>query len=148
RNGNGVLDPGEDLNGDGILNDGGMGPGHGPLINEDRNHDSVLDDRFFILANEDVNGNGVCDPGEDLNGDGICGHNSIFADENGRSDTFYPYGTWRPAPGGVIVASVAWNGKAYDLSAINTPTRPLTAADGRQFRVVDASRVERLVPRT
>ncbi len=140
KNGNGKCDfaLGEkDLNGDGICG----------LVNEDRNFDSILDDRFFLLTNEDRNGNGVCDPGEDLNGDGICGRHDIFFDEHGQTNRLYPYGAIRPAPGGVIVASVAWNGAAYDFSAINTPTRLLMLADGRKFRVVDATPIERLTPR-
>src|SRR5206468_823718 len=59
----------------------------------------------------------------------------------------YPYSSFRPAPGGVVVASVAWNGSAYDYDAIDTPTRLITLADGRQYRVVDAQPIESLVPR-
>ena len=65
-NGDGVLDQGEDLNGDGILNNGGTGPvvngvvtflpGEGALINEDLDNDGRLD-----AGNEDANGNGVLD---------------------------------------------------------------------------------------
>ncbi len=88
----------EDLNCDGILNDG-SNPRQ-PLVNEDRNH------------------NGICDPGEDLNGDGVCGlvnedrngdhvlddplfiqGKGPFGDENGNANTFYPYGHATPIPG-------------------------------------------------
>ena len=85
-NGNGVLDPGEDVNGNGRFD-----PGEDRW--EDANNNSDLDfevDRnqngrcdpsedtitsttewhLALVAGEDKNGNGVLDPGEDLNGNG------------------------------------------------------------------------------
>jgi outer membrane protein insertion porin family len=86
-NGNGVLDT-EDLNRNGVLDPGEDANGNGLLDTEDRNHNNRLDpaeDRPdgrwtpFCPADdvdmngsptEDINGNGVLDPGEDLNGNG------------------------------------------------------------------------------
>ncbi|MBL9126513.1 MAG: hypothetical protein JNL97_02645, partial [Verrucomicrobiales bacterium] len=53
-NENNVLDPGEDLDGDGHLD-----------LNEDANNNKMLD------AGEDIDGDGILDGGEDLNGDGL-----------------------------------------------------------------------------
>jgi|GEM_PF-990483 len=69
----GVLDPDEDLNNDGIID---------VLIKpfEDLNRNGRLD------RTEDVNGNGTLDPGEDINGDGNL---DVFEDSlipNGRLD--------------------------------------------------------------
>ena len=50
---NNVLDPGEDLDGDGRLD-----------LNEDANNNKMLD------PGEDIDGDGILDGGEDLNGDG------------------------------------------------------------------------------
>ena len=131
---NGVLDPGEDLDGDGHLTPplGCEGP-----TREDKDCDHHLD-----TINEDDNHNGILDPGEDRDGDGrldegtedrnhnnqlddrpdpAVGNDSI-PDESGQTGHFYPYGSPRPSRGGLIVISVAWNGTAYNLQALNTPT--------------------------
>lgn len=82
RNLNGILDPGEDLNGDGVLN-----AGNGVLLmanastlnlaqlGEDLNSNGVLD------RSEDTNGNGRLDPSEDLNGNGTL---DVSEDTNGN----------------------------------------------------------------
>jgi thrombospondin type 3 repeat protein/galactose oxidase-like protein len=143
---NGRLDPGEDLDGDGRLTppDGCEG-----LLREDIDCDGHLD-----LVNEDANGNGVLDPGEDIDRDNRLdlgnedrNHNQTLDDRPfphpgdviyqcqegvtpcvpiGQLPASYPYGSFKPAPGGIVVASVAWSGSAYDLSAITTPTRTVT----------------------
>jgi hypothetical protein len=146
-NGNGRLDPGEDLDGDGR----------------------------FDNINEDRNGNGVLEPGEDSNSNGLLdGVGSYIEDRNGnrffddRPVVFlddmldgplppdlvfphptgvYPYGALVPAPGGLVVASVDWNGAAYDFDAIDTPARMVDAADGRRWRVIDAQPLEAFRPR-
>lgn len=84
RNLNGILDPGEDLNGDGVLN-----VGNGVLLmanastlnlaqlGEDLNSNGRLDPSEDTNGNgrldlsEDTNGNGVLDVSEDANGNGI-----------------------------------------------------------------------------
>lgn len=60
-------DIGEDLNGNGILDEGEDANGNGQLdtINEDTNNNGILD------AGEDTNGNGILDLGEDANGNGM-----------------------------------------------------------------------------
>jgi hypothetical protein len=88
----------EDLNCDGILNNGDNL--HQPLIDEDYNH------------------NGTCDPGEDLNRDGACGlvnedrngdgflddllfvqgKGPFSGDPNDPTNTLYPYGHATPIP--------------------------------------------------
>jgi len=93
-NRNGVLDPGEDRDGDGRLTrkglQGGGGgcegvhredvdcDGHIDLFYEDKNHNGVLDrgedidgDNKLDYIDEDKNHNGILDPGEDSNGNGI-----------------------------------------------------------------------------
>ena len=35
----------------------------------------------------------------------------------------YPYGSFVPAPGGIVTVLVAWNGLAYDLSDMPASTR-------------------------
>ncbi len=143
-NHNHILDPGEDLDGDGRLD----------YIDEDRNHNGVLD------PGEDRNGNGILDtfdPNfpdihpyiEDRNNDQMLNDRPVVTAGDViyeyRSDgtrvllpPTYPYGEFHPAPGGLIVASVAWNGSAYDFDAIDTPTRAIQGSDGVQYRVVDA----------
>jgi hypothetical protein len=131
---NGILDPGEDLDGDGHLTPEGGCEG---LTREDQDCDHHLD---FI--NEDDNGNGVLDPGEDRDGDGRLDdgtedrnhnfalddrpdpsfNNDVIPDEDGHVGRFYPYGSRVPSLGSIIVISIAWNGSAYNLQALNTPT--------------------------
>ena len=131
---NGLLDPGEDLDGDGRLTPPGGCEG---TTREDIDCDHHLD---FLY--EDDNGNGVLDPGEDRDGDGRLdvinedrnhnfslddrpfpeANNLLIPDEEGITGRFYPYGSRRPSSGGVTVLSVAWSGSAYDLQALNTPT--------------------------
>jgi hypothetical protein len=88
--GDGFFDINEDLNADGILNNGGTGaplvaggaptllPGEGILLNEDANNNGTLD------AGEDLNGNGVLDTAinEDFDGDGLISLSEDF-DNNG-----------------------------------------------------------------
>lgn len=62
RNNNGTMDPGEDLNGNGLL---------------DTNL-AVLDQAY---QSEDANNNGVLDPGEDRNGDGMINNFLVGADQ-------------------------------------------------------------------
>jgi hypothetical protein len=136
RNNNDRLDPGEDRNGNGILDtaDARFGETH-PMANpyiEDRNNDQVLNDRVRLWPDDvifevttDANGNQVRTP----------------------ISSSYPYGSLRPGSGGIVVASVSWSGSAYDFDAINTPARSIHLADGRQFRLVDAAPLERILPR-
>ena len=84
RNLNGILDPGEDLNGDGVLNTGNgvLLMANASTINaaqlgEDRNANGVLDltedtngNGLLDVPSEDANGNGILDAGEDLNANG------------------------------------------------------------------------------
>lgn len=131
---NGILDPGEDLDGDGRLTPPGGCEG---ATREDKDCDHHLD-----FLDEDINHNGILEPGEDLDGDGRLDdgtedrnhnfqlddrpfpeqNNDIIRDEQGEVGRFYPYGSAKPARGGVLVVSVAWNGTAYNLQAVNTPT--------------------------
>jgi thrombospondin type 3 repeat protein/galactose oxidase-like protein len=161
-NHNGVLDPGEDLDGDGRLTPPGGCEG---ALREDVDCDGHPDSIW-----EDVNGNHILDIGEDLDGDGRLDYIDEDANHNGRLDpgedrnvngrldtfdpafpnihpyiedrngnqmlddtpspvTSYPYGELRPVPGGIIIASVAWDGTAYDLSNITNPTRLVTVAE-------------------
>jgi len=109
-NGNGVLDPGEDRDGDGRLD----------LVNEDRNHDQVLNDRPLPQPSDVMF--------------------EVLPDGTHRPlPPYYPYTSFRPAPGGLVVASVAWNGSAYDFDAINSPARTITGTDGTVYRAIDAS---------
>ncbi|HET8947059.1 MAG TPA: thrombospondin type 3 repeat-containing protein [Candidatus Polarisedimenticolia bacterium] len=138
---NGILDPGEDVDGDGHLTPPGECEG---ATREDKDCDHHLD--FF---DEDDNHNGILDPGEDRDGDGRLddgtedrNHNNALddrpdpsvdndtiPDESGQTGHFYPYGSPRPSNGGVIVISVAWNGSAYNLQALNTPTTLLRPSE-------------------
>jgi len=132
----GILEPGEDLDGDGRLTPPGGCEG---ALREDLDCDGRLD-----IINEDTNGDGNLDPGEDIDGDGHLdpgtedrNHNNqlddrpfLFPDdgipdENGSTTTMYPYGESRPAPGGITVISLAWNGTAYNLQHLTTPTEIL-----------------------
>lgn len=121
RNGNGILDVGEDLDGDGRLD----------LISEDRDFDGVLD------PDEDWNGNGRLDVGpyiEDRNHNQTLDDRSIlhpddliyaYLPDGSRVilPAWYPYGSFVPAPGGLVTALVAWSGVAYDLSVMPRSTR-------------------------
>lgn len=126
-NGNGVLDPGEDLDGDRRLD----------LISEDLNFNGILD------PDEDRNENGRLDIGpyiEDRNGDQVLNDRVLPR----RDDVifqvlpdgtrvplpaWYPYGSFVPAPGGIVTALVAWNGAAYNLESMAASTR-LVASPG------------------
>ena len=180
-NHNGVLDPGEDRDGDGrltppggcegVLREDVDCDGHPDLIWEDDNDNHVLDpgedrdgDGRLDYIDEDVNHNGILDPGEDRNGnqhlDTFDPHfpniHPYIEDRNGNQNLddrsfpslldpqpLYPYGELSPAPGGIIVVSVAWDGTAYDLSNITMPTR---IVPGVQGRFLDATSLDRLTP--
>ncbi|HYS79042.1 MAG TPA: hypothetical protein VEO94_09395, partial [Candidatus Dormibacteraeota bacterium] len=158
KNHNGILDPGEDIDGDNRLD----------YIDEDRNHNGVLD------PGEDRNGNGILDTYdpvnlpyihpyiEDRNNNGFLDDRvrplpddqefQVTTGPNGEQirtpiSPNYPYGSFRPAAGGIVLASVAWNGSAYDFDAIDTPTRNVTLPDGRRFRMVDSAPLEDILPR-
>ena len=86
-NGNGLLDPGEDVNGNGLLD-------IGEDSNEDLNNNGVFDlvtDRYVgAMRSEDLNadgflntgnGNGILDPGEDVNGNGILDFGEDFDED-------------------------------------------------------------------
>ena len=66
KNGNGILDDGEDIDLDGILD-----------FTEDANHNGILDagedlnGDGILTVNEDINLNGILDPSEDTNGNGV-----------------------------------------------------------------------------
>ncbi len=150
------------------------------LFYEDVNHNGVLDpgedrdgDRRLDLINEDRNGNAVLDPGEDLNENGVLDIGPYIEDRNNNAvlddrvlpqpddiefevlpdgtrvplPPYYPYQSFRPAPGGIVVASIAWNGSSYDFDAVNTATRTIHLPDGGDFRVVDAMPLDRYLPR-
>jgi hypothetical protein len=142
---NGILDPGEDRDHDGRLTRSGVGGNGGGcegVNREDKDCDGHLD-----RLDEDPNGNGICDPHDplypncDIDGDGHLDHgdedrNHNFSlddrpivspddhipDENGNTNTLYPYGELRPAPGGVLVLVLAWNGHAYSLQPLRGTT--------------------------
>jgi hypothetical protein len=134
-------DPGEDRDGDGRLTPPGGCEG---VLREDKDCDGHLD---FI--NEDDNHNGRLDVGEDRDGDGRLddgtedrnrnqrlddrpdpsASNNLISDENGVYGNLYPYGALRPSPGGIIVISLAWNGPAYNLQNITTPTTLIRAGE-------------------
>jgi hypothetical protein len=163
---NARFDPWEDRDGDGRLTprDGCEGvmredvdcDGHIDLFYEDLNHNGVIDpgedrdrDRHLDLISEDRNFNGILDPGEDLNGNRILDIGPYIEDRNRdqvlndrprpgaadiiyeyfpdgsrmQIDSWYPYGSFVPAPGGIVTALVAWNGFAYDLSDMPAPSR-------------------------
>lgn len=76
-NGNGLLDPGEDVNGNGILD---PGEDNNEDLNNNGVFDLVTDRRVGAFRSEDVNGdgvlnagngNGALDPGEDINENGV-----------------------------------------------------------------------------
>lgn len=145
--GDGKFDVFEDRNHDGVIDnqetdfdgDGRATPPNGceGVNREDKDCDGHLD-----FLNEDLNHNGILDPGEDLDGDGHLDDgtedrnhnqrlddrpdpaidNGLIPDEHGNLNNFYPYGEAKPSPGGIIVISLAWNGTAYDLQDITTPT--------------------------
>ena len=140
RNRNGQLDPGEDRDLDGHLTDACDG-----VLREDLDCDGHLD-----YINEDDNGNGRLDPGEDRDGDGhldlgnedrnrdfVLNDRPVVStldadqDENGRRGTYYPYGERVPSHGGILVISLAWNGTAYNLQSLNTPTELLGPVEDR-----------------
>lgn len=120
-NRNGVLDAGEDLDGDRRLD----------LIGEDGNFNGLLD------PGEDSNGNGRLDIGpyiEDRNRDQMLNDRTrpgpgdvifeYFPDGSRvQIASWYPYGSFVLAPGGIVAALVAWNGSAYDLSSMAVSTR-------------------------
>lgn len=111
RNLNGILDPGEDLNGDGVLN-----VGNGVLLmanastlnlaqlGEDLNSNGVLDptedsngngrldlsedtnSNGVLDVSEDANGNGLLDTGEDTNGNGLLDTTTEDTNGNGLLD--------------------------------------------------------------
>ncbi len=131
-NRNHQLDGGEDRDHDGRLTppDGCEG-----VLREDTDCDGRID-----ILNEDLNGNGLLDPGEDVDDDGHLDpgtedRNGNFSvddrpvlftddpvrDESGRINYLYPYGERLPAPGGSMLIVVAWNGHAYSLQSISEP---------------------------
>ncbi len=145
ENQNGVLDAGEDRDGDLHLD----------RIDEDRNHNGVFD------PGEDLNANGTLDTGpgtylEDRNNDQNLNDRprpfpddqvfEVLPDGTVRPlPPSYPYDSLTPAPGGLVIASVAWNGSAYDFDSINTPTRLVTLSDGREVRMIDAAPLDRFI---
>src|SRR5262245_39995549 len=151
---NGRLDLGEDLDGDmrltppdgceGVLREDIDCDGRPDTIDEDRNHNGILD------PGEDIDSDGRLDPGtEDRNHNQFVDDrpdpaigNETTPDEQGRFGRFYPYGESRPSPGGIIVISLAWNGSAYNLQALNTPTEIAGA-----FRLVAPALFDTLRPR-
>jgi hypothetical protein len=135
---NGRLDFGEDLDHDGRLT-----PPNGC---EGAYREDIDCDRHLDTINEDSNHNGILDPGEDRDGDARLDlgiedrNNNLILDDQPFPVSDYPYGSTRPTAGGIIAASVAWNGSSYDFDAINTPTRTIVADDGTVYRVVDAAK--------
>ncbi|HEX9426567.1 MAG TPA: thrombospondin type 3 repeat-containing protein [Candidatus Polarisedimenticolia bacterium] len=141
-NGNGIFEPqlGEDIDGDHHYDDG----------TEDRNHDFTLNDRPFPKESDG--------PFPDCGVDPATGMPYFICQPVGTLPPSYPYGSFIPAAQGAIVSlSVAWDGTAYNLDAIDTPTRivvgtlsplsPYTAlASGPGWRLVAASPIERLIP--
>ncbi len=127
ENGNGLLDLGEDRDGDRRLD----------LISEDLNFNGTLD------PGEDRNENGRLDVGpyiEDRNGDQVLNDRVLprrddaiyeyFPDgTRAQLPAWYPYGSFVPAPGGIVTALVAWNGTAYNLESMAASTR-LVASPG------------------
>jgi hypothetical protein len=137
---NGHLDPGEDYDGDRRLD----------YIDEDRNHNGIMD------PGEDRNENGHLDTRdaefaqrfplifpyiEDRNEDQVLNDRTtprpddlIFegpftGGPRPQLPASYPYGSFVPAPGGMITAIVAWNGTAYNLESMAASTR-LIASPG------------------
>jgi hypothetical protein len=139
ENGNGVLDPGEDKDGDRRLD----------FIDEDKNHNGFLD------PDEDRNLNGHLDTRdaqfaqdfpqvfpyiEDRNEDQIVNDRPIPRPGDViyqgvppgplvQLPAWYPYGSFVPAPGGIVTALVSWNGTAYSLESMPASTR-LVASPG------------------
>src|SRR5262245_8799091 len=120
---NGRLDTGEDRDGDGRLTPPGGCEGR---WREDTDCDGRLDS-----INEDLNGNGILDPGEDVDADhrldpGTEDRNADFylndrpfptfedqvMGQWGNLDPLYPYGSLRPASGGLMVTRVDPGGTA------------------------------------
>src|SRR5207245_1778555 len=99
-NHDGIVNPNEDLDGDGRFtppSDGTIQGGCEGRLREDQDCDGVLD-----FVNEDLNGNGRLDPGEDIDGDRRLdlgtedrNHNQ-FLDDTPRPTTLYPYGELKP----------------------------------------------------
>jgi hypothetical protein len=132
-------DPGEPCD---VDNDGRIDRG-----NEDRNANGRLDDRPFPDPADPRNP--LCqDPSNRFPVDPSIPCSIPHVLPAGVTTALYPYGALRPAPGGIVVASVEWNGTAYDFDAINTPTRLVTLDDGRIFRLVEPTPLERLMGRT
>jgi hypothetical protein len=177
-NHNGILDPGEDRDGDGRLTPPGGCEGalredvdcdgRLDLIYEDVNGNHHLDpgedldgDRKLDYIDEDLNHNGMLDPGEDKNFNGRLDtfdpnfpdipvyiedrNGNEMVDDQPSPDTLYPYGELRPAPGGVIVVTIDWDGTAYDLSNITVPTRLVQVPGDGLVRFLDASPLDSLV---
>ncbi|HET6279011.1 MAG TPA: kelch repeat-containing protein [Candidatus Polarisedimenticolia bacterium] len=135
-NRNGRLDVGEDIDGDGRL-DRGI---------EDRNGNIRLDDRPFPDPTDPRNP--LCqDPANRNPVDPSIPCSIPHTLPTGVDSPLYPFGSLRPSSGGIIVASVEWNGAAYDFDAINTPTLLVTLDDGRMFRLVEPTPLERLMAR-
>ena len=136
-NHNGQLDFGEDRDFDNRLTPRAGCEG---TYREDVDCDGHLD-----AIPEDDNHNGILDLGEDRDGDARLDagledrNNNAMLDDQPFPVSDYPYGSTRPTDGGIIVASVAWNGSSYDFDAINTPTRTIVADDSTVYRVVDAA---------
>ena len=108
RNHNGVFDPGEDRNQNGRLDtfdpsDPFWNTHPHPYI-EDRNGDQILNDRPRPQPSDVIY---ECAP-----------------DHSCRPiEPWYPYGSFVPAPGGIVTALVTWNGLSYDLSDMPASTR-------------------------
>ena len=133
-NHNGILDPGEDLDGDGHLDDG----------TEDRNHDGILNDRAFPSPNDVIY---ECSP------DPVTGQAPYPCNASNAIAILppsYPYMSFKPSNGGIIVVTVAWNGSAYDLDTITSATVLLPGGGqvpATQFRAIVATPLDRLTPR-
>jgi len=157
-NNNGALDPGEDRDGDARLDyidedrnhNGQLDPG------EDRNENHHLDTRDADFAErfprihpyiEDRNRNQILDDRVRPYPDDQIFEGTPDDPNRRRIEPSYPYGSFVPGVGGIVVASVAWNGTAYDFDAIDTPTHLIHLADGRQFRIVDSASLESMLAR-
>jgi len=136
---NGRLDPGEDLDGDRRLDYIDEDGNHNGILDagEDRNENFHLDTRDaefaqrfpFIVPyiedrNEDQILNDRVQPGP---GDVI--YQGPYGTQQVRLPPTYPYGAFVPAPGGIVIALVAWNGTAYSLESMAASTR-LVASPG------------------
>lgn len=139
-NRNGRLDQGEDRDGDGRLTPSGHWPSTGGCEGAGR-EDLDCDGRLDTF-DEDPNGNGIVDPGEpgDVDHDGHLDrgiedrNHNLFLDDrpvvlpsdripdgNGGFTPLYPYGEMKPAPGGIFVISLVWNGAAYSFGQLREP---------------------------